>query len=88
VKTLARVTKVGGYIICDVANRFRTGLELVRSGAPEQIIRLLTSGEYERPDGLKDHRFHSEELKAFFDEAGCELETVAGACPSFDFLPD
>jgi ubiquinone/menaquinone biosynthesis C-methylase UbiE len=88
VAELCRVAKVGGYIICDVANRFRTGLVLVRSGTPEQIIHLLTSGEYERPDGLKDHRFDYKELKVFFNEVGCELESIAGICPFFDFLPD
>jgi ubiquinone/menaquinone biosynthesis C-methylase UbiE len=85
---LFRVTKVGGTIVCDVANRYRTALELVRSGTPEQIMDLLASGEYERPDGLKDHRFDPEELEVVFIEVGCELKLIAGICPFFDFLPD
>jgi SAM-dependent methyltransferase len=88
VAELFRVTKVGGRIICDVANRFRTGLELVGSGKPDQIVDLLTSREYERPDGLKDHRFDPEELEAVFTEVGCEIEIIAGLCPFFDFLPN
>jgi SAM-dependent methyltransferase len=85
---LVRVTKAGGMIVCDVANRFRTVLELVRGGIPEQIMDLLISGEYERPDGLRDHRFDPEELEAVFIEVGCEMEVIAGICPFFDFLPD
>jgi ubiquinone/menaquinone biosynthesis C-methylase UbiE len=85
---LFRVTKVGGTIVCDVANRFRTVLRIVQSGTPEQIMVLLISGEYKRPDGLKDHRFDSEELEVVFLEAGYELELIAGICPFFDFLPN
>lgn len=88
VAELHRVTKPGGYIICDVANRYRTGLELMRSGKPEQIVEVLTSGEYARPDGLRDHRFDPQELHMVFQEAGCEVKRIVGICPFFDFLPD
>jgi SAM-dependent methyltransferase len=87
VAELQRVTKPGGYILCDVANRYRTGLELMRSGKPEQIMEVLASGEYARPDGLLDHRFDPEELHLAFQEAGYEVKRVVGICPFFEFLP-
>ncbi len=88
VAELFRVVKAGGYIVCDVANRYRTGLELARMGKPEQIMDLLSSGEYVRPDGLKDHRFEPAELKRVFGEVGFESKSIVGICPFFDFLPD
>ena len=82
-----RVTRPGGYVICDVANRYRTALDLVRENQTGQLARVLDAGQFARPDGLTDHRFGPRELAALFEAHGMEALHVAGVCPFFDLLP-
>ena len=82
-----RVTKPGGRVICDAANRYRTALDLVREGELSQLAEVLDSGQFSRPDGLTDHRFGPQELADLFETNGMTALHVAGICPLFDFLP-
>jgi SAM-dependent methyltransferase len=84
---MRRVLKPGGYAVCDVANRYRTALELVEDGNLGQLAGLLDTGRFSRPDGLTDHRFGPQELSNLFRASGLEVLHVAGICPFFDFLP-
>ena len=87
VREFWRVTKPSGYVICDVANRYRTALDLVRDNKTSQLVKLLDTGVFLRPDGLTDRRFGPEELANIFEGNGMEAVHVAGVCPFFDFLP-
>jgi SAM-dependent methyltransferase len=87
VQELRRVTRPGGYVICDVANRYRTALDLVRDNAMDQLAQVLDTGAFSRRDGLTDHRFGPQELADLFEGNGMEVTHVAGVCPWFDFLP-
>lgn len=87
VKELRRVTKPGGCVICDAANRYRTALDLVRDNELSQLASLLDSGQFSRPDGLIDHRFGPHELAGLFEAQGMKALHVAAICPFFDFLP-
>ena len=87
VSEFRRVTKPGGHVICDAANRYRTALDLVREGEPSQLAEVLDSGQFSRPDGLTDHRFGPQELADLFETNGMPALHVAGICPLFDFLP-
>ena len=87
VREFRRVTKPGGYVICDVANRYRTALELVRDNKAGQLVKLLDTGVFLRPDGLTDRRFGREELAHLFEGNGMEVVHIVGVCPFFDFLP-
>jgi ubiquinone/menaquinone biosynthesis C-methylase UbiE len=82
-----RVTKPGGYIICDVANRYRTALQLVHEQNTDQILSLIDTGSFMRPDGLSDHRFSPSEITEIFVTQGTEVIHRVGICPFFDFLP-
>jgi SAM-dependent methyltransferase len=82
-----RVTKPGGYVICDAANRYRTALDLVRDNEMSQLAQVLDTGQFSRPDGLTDHRFGPPELADLFETTGMKALHVAGICPFFDFLP-
>lgn len=82
-----RVTKPGGYVICDTGNRYRTALELIHENETGQLAEVLDTGEFLRPDGLTDHRFGPQELSQLFKANGMEVLHVAGICPFFDFLP-
>jgi ubiquinone/menaquinone biosynthesis C-methylase UbiE len=87
VKELHRVTKPGGYVICDTGNRYRTALSLVRDDEMSQLARVLDTGQFSRPDGLTDHRFGPQELIELFEAGEMEPIRVAGICPLFDYLP-
>jgi len=87
VSELRRVTKPGGYVICDGGNRYRTALDLVRENELGQIAKVLDTGQFSRPDGLTDHRFGPQELADLFEANGMEALHVAGLCPLFDYLP-
>lgn len=84
---LRRVTRSGGYVICDAANRYRTALDLVRGGQLSQLAQVLDTGQFSRPDGLVDHRFGPQELAGLFEAQGMDVLHLAGICPFFDFLP-
>jgi len=87
VKEFRRVTKPGGYVICDTANRYRTALDLVRENKLSRLASVLATGQFSRPDGLTDHRFGPRELVGLFERHGMKAIHVAGICPFFDFLP-
>jgi ubiquinone/menaquinone biosynthesis C-methylase UbiE len=87
VQEVRRVTKRGGYVICDAANRYRTALNLVRDKQMSQVARVLDSGEFSRANGLCDHRFSPQELGDLFEAQGMQALHIAGLCPFFDFLP-
>jgi ubiquinone/menaquinone biosynthesis C-methylase UbiE len=82
-----RVTKPGGYVVCDVANRYRTAMNLVSENDHNQFTTLLNSGTFARPDGLSDHRFEPQEFIDLFTTNRLEVIHLAGVCPFFDFLP-
>jgi SAM-dependent methyltransferase len=87
VRELHRITKPGGYVICDAANRYRAALDLVREQDVDQFASLLNTGNFSRPDGLTDHRFRPDELTDLFEENELAVRRVVGVCPFFDFLP-
>jgi SAM-dependent methyltransferase len=87
VSELARVTKPGGHVVCDAANRYRTALDLVRERDMSQLGKVLDTGQFSRPDGLTDHRFGPQELADLCEAGGLQALHVATICPFFDFLP-
>jgi len=87
VSELRRVTKPGGYVVCDSGNRYRTALDLVRDNELSQLVRVLDTGQFSRPDGLTDHRFGPQELADLFEASGMKALHMAGLCPLFDYLP-
>jgi SAM-dependent methyltransferase len=87
IQELRRVSKPGGYIVCDVANRYRTALDLVIQNRTEQLDTIMELGNYARPDGLNDHRFTPGELVESFQSNELEVTHLLGICPFFSFLP-
>jgi SAM-dependent methyltransferase len=84
---LHRVTRRSGYVMCDVANRYRAALDLVQKGKAGRILALLQSGRYDRNDGLTDHRFTPQELTDLLEGAGLEVLQLGAVCPLFGYLP-
>jgi SAM-dependent methyltransferase len=87
IREFRRVTKPGGHILCDAANRYRTGLDLVLANVTDQLPNLLDTGRFFRPDGLSDQRFSPDELAGLFEGNDLEVLHLVGVCPFFSFLP-
>jgi len=87
VSELHRVTKPDGYVVCDCANRYRTALDLVREKEFSQVVKVLDTGQFLRPEGLTDHRFAPHEFADVFKAKGMEVLRIAAVCPFFDYLP-
>jgi ubiquinone/menaquinone biosynthesis C-methylase UbiE len=87
VTELYRVTNLGGSVICDGANSYRTALNLVRHKSFDQLRSVLETGRFSRPDGLTDHRFKPQELADLFQSHGFKVLHLATVCPFFDYLP-
>jgi SAM-dependent methyltransferase len=82
-----RVTRPGGHVVCDAANRYRAALELIRENKTDQIPSVLDTGRFLRRDGLVDHRFDPQELSDLFTANGWRVVQMAAVCPLFEFLP-
>lgn len=82
-----RLTRPGGSVLCDAANRYRTALDLFQAGRVDQLAAVLKAGRFSRPDGLTDHRFAPQELEELFESQGLVVKSVVGICPFFSFLP-
>ena len=87
VSELLRVTKPGGHVICDGANRYRTALDLVRQKEFDQVTNVLDTGQFSRPEGLTDHRFTPREFTNLFEEKEMKVICMAAVCPFMDYLP-
>jgi ubiquinone/menaquinone biosynthesis C-methylase UbiE len=80
-----RVTKPGGHVVCDAANRFRTALDLARENDFTQFGRVLDTGQITRQTGLTQYHFRPQELVSLFQEKGMEILHLVAVCPFFEF---
>jgi SAM-dependent methyltransferase len=87
VSEFRRLTKPGGYVLCDAANRYRTALDLLQARRVDQLAAVLQTGRFSRPDGLTDRRFTPQELEALFRDRALVVRSLVGVCPLFGFLP-
>lgn len=84
---LGRVTRPGGYVVCDAASRYRSALDLLHGNDLGPLCTLLETGQCLHPDGLSDHRFTPQELAGLFEDAGLRVMHLAVVCPFFAYLP-
>jgi hypothetical protein len=80
-----RVTKPGGHIICDAANRYRTALELARENDVARFGEVLETGHVQRESGLPQYHFGPQELADLFQAKGMEVLRLVAICPFFEF---
>jgi 2-polyprenyl-3-methyl-5-hydroxy-6-metoxy-1,4-benzoquinol methylase len=80
-----RLTKPGGHIICDAANRYRTALELARANDLAQLGEVLETGHVTRQSGLRQCHLGPRELAGLFQAKGMRILHVAAVCPFFEF---
>ncbi len=80
-----RLTKPGGHIICDAANRYRTALELARTNDLAQLGEVLKTGHVTRQSGLRQCHLGPQELAGLFHAKGMKILHMAAVCPFFEF---
>ncbi|MCG8551848.1 MAG: class I SAM-dependent methyltransferase [Desulfobacterales bacterium] len=85
---LARVVKPGGYVACDVANRYRNALDLARENNWQGAAEALKSGRIQTSTGFPRRCFSPNELCEFYDAYGLRVLHLAAVCPLLSFPPD
>ena len=80
-----RLTKPGGHIICDAANRYRTALELAHLNDLALLGEVLETGHVTRQSGLRQYHFGPQELAGLFQAKGMRILHLAAVCPFFEF---
>mgnify|MGYP003681899966 CR=1 FL=1 len=83
-----RVTKTGGYVICDASNRYRAAFDLVQKNDLSQFMKVLEIGELLYPNGLVKHLLGPKELADLFEAKGMKVLCIAGITPFYSFPPN
>jgi len=84
IEELSRITKPGGYVVCDVMNRYRTALDLARKNDFSQFFEVLYNGRMISESGLTHYHFRPEELEGLFRKKGFNSFQTAALCPFFE----
>jgi len=87
VKEMHRVVRPGGYVICDVSNRYRRALDLARENDWSGAAELLNRGTSRTKSGFSHKSFSPEEVRELFTSCGLEVLHVAAVCPFLSFPP-
>ncbi|SCY63993.1 class I SAM-dependent methyltransferase [Desulfoluna spongiiphila] len=82
-----RITKPGGWVICDAMNRYRTALDMARKNNMTQLFNALNQGKVVAESGLTHHCFSPDELELLFLGQGFASCQLAAITPFFDVPP-
>ncbi len=85
---LCRVTKPGGYVLCDASNRYRAAFDAFHKKDMTRFAQIMKGGTFVSPKSGLTHNLHGpEQLKALFQANNMEVLHLAGICPFFNFPP-
>jgi len=87
VEEMRRVVKLGGYVACDVANRYRKALDLAWGNDWSRAAEVLDSGKSQAKREAVHRSFSPEELRELFTSCGLEVVHVVAVCPLLSFPP-
>ena len=87
VSEMFRITKPGGYVVCDAKNRLRAALDLAQKNDMTQCLRVLKSGEVVAESELIHCCFSAQELEALFVRQGFKPCKTAAIMPFFEIPP-
>jgi ubiquinone/menaquinone biosynthesis C-methylase UbiE len=88
ISEFCRVTRPGGYVLCDAGNRYRRAYDFFRKGEFDRIMPVLKTGYYEPKEGPGHYLLGPGELKNILEERDMEVVHLAGVTPFFSFPPD
>ena len=85
---LCRVTRPGGYVLCDASNRYRAAFDAIHRKDWSRFPQIMEGGTFVSPKSGLTHNLHGpEELADLFRVHGMEVVRMAGICPFFNFPP-
>lgn len=84
IEELSRITKPGGYVVCDVINKYRSALDLASKNDFSQFFEVLYNGRMITESGQTHYRFGPEELEDLFLKKGFSSFQIIALCPFFD----
>ncbi|MEA1961927.1 MAG: class I SAM-dependent methyltransferase [Bacillota bacterium] len=85
VEELRRVVKPGGYVICDVSNRYRIALDLARENNWTKAAETLYSAKSQ----YYTHKsFSPDEIQELFTLCGLDVLHIAAVSPFMSFPPN
>ncbi len=87
VSELHRVAKPGGYVLCDVANRFRRALDYALSNEWQKASTVLESGKSLTTGDLPHTSFSVEGLRGLMENEALQVVHIAAVCPLMTFPP-
>ncbi len=85
VAEFARVTRPGGYVVCDFGNRYRRALDLFDRAKLAESVSALEGQWDELHRGISLRYFAPWELTSMFRAQGLEPLHLAAVCPLFGF---
>lgn len=85
---MRRVTKPGGHVVCDVANRFRQALDLAKANHWSLAAEVVERGERQSAQGFTHHSFTPDSLRALYESNALQVTTLTASCPFLSFPPD
>lgn len=83
-----RVVKPGGYVLCDVANRFRQALDLAKANQWQHAAEVVKTSRRASASGFIHHSFTPDDLRTLYESNGFEVTALVASCPFLSFPPD
>lgn len=87
VAEIFRITKPGGYVVCDTMNRLRTALDMARKNNIPQLINAITVGRILTESGQTHNCFSPQELETLFINRKFRHCQTAAITPFFEVPP-
>jgi len=88
VAELHRVVEQGGFVFCDMANRYRRALDLAKENDWAAVVQVLDSGKNQANGGFVSRSFTPKEIRELFTACGLQVLHVAAVCPFLSFPPN
>ncbi len=85
---LHRVVKQGGFVFCDMANQYRSALDLAKENNWAAVAEVLDSGKNQANGGFVSRRFTPTAIRELFTACGLQVLHVAAVCPFLSFPPN
>lgn len=87
VAELARVTKPGGHVLLDAANRFRRALDYALENEWEKAATVIETGKSRTTGNLAHTSFSVQGLREMMENEGLQVLNIAAVCPLMTFPP-
>jgi len=88
VAEMHRVVKPEGFVFCDMANQYRSALDLAKENDWAAVADVLDSGEKQTNGGFVSRSVTPKAIRKLFTAYGLQVLHVAAVCPFLSFPPN